>query len=100
MSISNKARGEVSISIGKKQYNLCLTLGALAELETAFAAGNLTELAEKMRNFSARDFLIVLMILLKGGANELSLEELKAMPIDFKDASEAINTAFTNAFSD
>ena len=100
MSLGNKARGECTIVIDNKIYNLCLTLGGLAELETAFAAKDLGDLGNKLRNLSARDFLIVLMILLKGGANPLDLEVLKAAQIDTKSTSVAISQAFTLAFND
>jgi hypothetical protein len=100
MSVTNKARGECAIVIDNKSYNLCLTLGGLAELETAFAAKDLADLGNKLRKLSARDFLIVLMILLKGGANPLDLEFLKTAPIDTKAASSAISEAFNLAFND
>ena len=35
---ANRARGEVVVVLTGRERRLCLTLGALAELETAFAA--------------------------------------------------------------
>ncbi len=100
MKTINKARGEAGVRINGKDYRLCLTLGALAELETAFAAQDLSDLGGKLRNLSARDFLIVLMILLKGGANELDLETLKSAQIDTKEASQSIAEAFSRALGE
>jgi hypothetical protein len=32
----NRCRGEAAVTFGGERYTLCLTLGALAELEDAF----------------------------------------------------------------
>ena len=40
-------RGEVALVLGGKRYTLCLTLGALAELEDAFGVADLAALAER-----------------------------------------------------
>lgn len=36
--MANKHRGEVTARLDGKDYTLCLTLGALAEMEQAFGA--------------------------------------------------------------
>jgi hypothetical protein len=38
---ANRHRGEIEARFDGKPYRLCLTLGALAELEDAFAADDL-----------------------------------------------------------
>ncbi|HEX2020251.1 MAG TPA: GTA-gp10 family protein, partial [Aurantimonas sp.] len=43
----NRRRGEVPAIIDGRERTLCLTLGALAELEDSFAADNLAALAER-----------------------------------------------------
>lgn len=43
----NKYRGEIGAELGGRQRTLVLTLGALAELESAFGAGDLMALAER-----------------------------------------------------
>ena len=63
----NRARGETSLSIDGQERRLCLTLGALAELESALDAPGLSALAERLQHFSAQDLLIVLGALLRGG---------------------------------
>ena len=43
----NRHRGEIEAELGGRRYTLCLTLGALAELEAAFGAEDLVALAER-----------------------------------------------------
>ena len=40
----NRHRGEVAAKLDGRDWTLCLTLGALAELEAAFEADNLSDL--------------------------------------------------------
>ena len=44
---ANRRRGEISAELDGKEYRLCLTLGALAELEAAYAADDLGALVER-----------------------------------------------------
>jgi len=43
----NKYRGEIDADLGGRRRTLVLTLGALAELESAFGAADLVALAER-----------------------------------------------------
>lgn len=90
----NGIRGEVSIKINNKDYVLCLTLGALAELETAFAINDFSQLSQKFQKLNAKDLLVILAILLKGGQNPIAIEELKEMRIELKEASSKISECF------
>lgn len=49
MNSVNRRRGEVAARIDGRDYTLCLTLGALAELEDAFAADDLGNLQNGFR---------------------------------------------------
>ena len=42
----NKHRGEISARLDGRDYRLCLSLGALAELETAFAVDDMLAVVE------------------------------------------------------
>ncbi|HYD45229.1 MAG TPA: GTA-gp10 family protein, partial [Phenylobacterium sp.] len=53
MSLINAVRGEVRALLGGAPRTLCLTLGALAELESAFGVDGLPALAERLRRLSA-----------------------------------------------
>jgi hypothetical protein len=63
----NGARGEIEMQFGGKRYVLCLTLGALAEIETSLGCRSITELQLRMKALTAREIAGVLAALLRGG---------------------------------
>jgi hypothetical protein len=69
----NARRGEVALELGGARYTLCLTLGALAELETALGADDLVALASRFEGgrLSSRDLLAVLGAGLRGGGHAM-----------------------------
>src|SRR4051794_41891566 len=58
----NKHRGEIAATLDGRPRTLVLTLGALAELESAFAACDLVALAERFGSgrLSARDLVRII----------------------------------------
>lgn len=76
--MANAHRGEIEAELGGRPMRLVLTLGALAELEDAFAAGDLLALAERFERgrLSARDVARVLGAGLRGAGNALSDDEV------------------------
>jgi hypothetical protein len=93
----NGARGEVSAPLAGAERRLCLTLGALAEMETALGCEGLSALADRMRRLSARDLTAVLAALLRGGAEGALAGELDRAAIDPREAAEAVVRAFVAA---
>ena len=93
MNSANKARGEVVCQLAGEPRRLCLTLGALAELETAFEVDGWQALAERLRRLSARDMAVVLEALLRGGGEA----GVDVSPVDFREAAEAVAAAFNAA---
>jgi hypothetical protein len=79
----NPRRGEVALHLGGIRYPLCLTLGALAELEDAFGVTDLTALAERFGSgrLSSRDLLALLAVALRGGGQSLSDAEVANLPL-------------------
>ncbi|MEO0608015.1 MAG: GTA-gp10 family protein [Pseudomonadota bacterium] len=65
----NAARGEVVLEIEGEQHVLCLTLGALAELEAAFGCASLSELQTRLLRLSASELCTVLEILLRAAGS-------------------------------
>jgi hypothetical protein len=98
--LHNKARGEVLLAIDGRERRLCLTLGALAELETAFDVVSLTQLSERLSQLTASDLLIVISALAAGGGERTSTGELALADIDPKAAVAAVAEAFGAAFDD
>jgi hypothetical protein len=98
--IVNKARGEVLLEIDGAPRRLCVTLGALAELEAAFDVASLAELGERLGQLTASDLITVLSALTAGGSEAMSAAELAAASIDPKAAANAVAKAFRTAFDD
>lgn len=92
----NGARGEAVVVLAGVERTLCLTLGALAEIETALDVSGVAGLAERMRVLSAKDLIAVLAALLRGGGEALA-DELDRAPIDPLEAAEAVALAFVAA---
>lgn len=67
---ANAARGEVVVRLAGRERRLCLTLGALAELETAFRADGWADLAGRLRGLSSSDLTLMLAALLRGAGEE------------------------------
>ena len=95
--VANGARGEVVAALAGSERRLCLTLGALAEIETGLGLEGLSGLAERMRALSARDLTVVLAALLRGGGEPVLADELDRAAIDPREAAEAVAKAFAAA---
>jgi hypothetical protein len=91
---ANAARGETVAVLAGTERRLCLTLGALAEIETALAVEGLSALAERMRGLSARDLMAVLAALLRGGGEHDLAGELDRACVEPREAAEAVAKAF------
>lgn len=80
----NSYRGEIAADIGGKRRTLVLTLGALAELESAFGADDLMALAERFGTgrLSARDLVRIIAAGLRGADEAISDDEVAVMTID------------------
>jgi hypothetical protein len=72
----NPHRGEIAATLGGQSFRLCLTLGALAELEHAFGDTDMLALAERFQNgrLSARDALRIIGAGLRGAGHEIADE--------------------------
>ncbi len=77
----NRRRGEVAAKFDGEPRLLCLTLGALAELESAFGVDNLAELASRFEagQLSASDIIRIVGAGLRGAGNRLSDEDVAQM---------------------
>jgi hypothetical protein len=82
--VPNLHRGEIAAEIGGETRTLCLTLGALAELEARLGAGDLTGLAERFAagRIAARDLIAILGAGLRGAGHAISDDDLARMSIE------------------
>ncbi len=81
--MANAKRGEIEAVFDGKTYTLCLTLGALAELESGMGASDLVALAERFeaRRLSARDISRVIGCGLRGAGHALSDDDVAQMKV-------------------
>ncbi len=82
--MANRRRGEVEAIVDGRPRVLCLTLGALCELEAAFAVDDLASLAERFASgrLKARDVARVFAAGLSGGGTPTTEAEVLALRID------------------
>jgi len=80
----NHRRGEIEACLDGRRYRLCLTLGALAELEAAFGSQDMLALAERFASgrLSARDALRIIAAGLRGAGHDATDAEVAAMSND------------------
>jgi len=76
--MANLQRGEIEAEFDGKTYTLCLTLGALAELETAFNGEDILALASRFEGGQLRavDAMKVIGAGLRGGGNDIADAEV------------------------
>ncbi len=102
---ANRRRGEVSGTIGGQERRLCLTLGALAELEDAFSVDDLGALAQRFSagSLSARDLTRIIGAGLRGAGATIDDEEVARMEVEggaagaARLAAELLSAAFGEA---
>lgn len=102
----NLHRGEVEVALDGSPMTLCLTLGALAELEAAFGEEDMLSLANRFSagRLSARDAIRVLGAGLRGAGHDLADADVACMQADggaagFVDAVARLLTATFGATS-
>lgn len=79
--MANTYRGEIDADIGGARRTLVLTLGALAELESAFGADDLPALAERFAQgrMRSRDLIRIIGAGLRGAGEGVSDDEVAGM---------------------
>jgi hypothetical protein len=82
--MANRRRGEVAAEIGGRRLTLCLTLGALAELETTFGVEGLQALGDRFASgqLASRDLVRLLGAGVRGGGTALTDDEIAALPLE------------------
>jgi hypothetical protein len=82
--MANVHRGEIEAEIGGARRRLVLTLGALAELEAAFGAGDLAALAERFGRgrLKARELTRIIAAGLRGAGEDVSDDNVANMEVN------------------
>lgn len=80
----NRHRGDVALMVAGEALPMRLTLGALAELETAFAVDSLPALGERFSGgrLSSRDVTRILTAGLRGAGGHQSEAEVAGLAFD------------------
>jgi hypothetical protein len=81
---ANRQRGEIEADIDGERRILCMTLGALAELETAFGVDNIADLAGRFAGgkVGTKDVMAIIGAGLRGGGNVIDDGELEACRVE------------------
>ena len=90
----NAARGETVLTVGGRGRRVCLTLGALAEIESALGCRTMAELELRMRGLSAGDLMIVIAALLRGGGEGETAARIGELDVAPGAAARAVAEAF------
>jgi Phage tail tube protein, GTA-gp10 len=79
--MANLHRGEIEAMLDGRPRTLCLTLGALAELEHAFGGADMLAIAERFETgrVSAGDAAKIIGAGLRGAGADVSDDQVKAM---------------------
>jgi hypothetical protein len=82
--MANAQRGEICAVFEGEERVLCLTLGALAELEARLGAGDLVGLSDRFSSgrVTARDLTAIIGAGLRGGGNAITDDDLARMAIE------------------
>jgi hypothetical protein len=82
--MANPRRGEIEAFLDGRPHTLCLTLGALAELEAAYGGADLLAIAERFETgrIGATDAIRVIGAGLRGAGHTISDEDVAAMRIE------------------
>lgn len=82
--MANIQRGEIEAEFDGKRYRLCLTLGALAELESAFDEDDMLAVAQRFEagRITARDTIRILGAGLRGAGYDIGDDHVSAMRVE------------------
>jgi hypothetical protein len=102
--MANRHRGEVSLALGGETLTLRLTLGALAELEDAFAVADLGALGTRLEGgrLSARDLVAILGAAARGGGSRLDDAQIAGLvPAGaLPEVAQALGLLFARTFGE
>jgi len=93
----NTIRGEAELVAGGREYRLLLTLGALAEIEDGLGLGDLSQVAQRLKQVRAADLAVVAAALMRGAGHELTPGDVLRLPCDLGALVAAVSLAFARA---
>ncbi len=90
----NGKRGEIIATLGGREWRMCLTLGALAELEETLDEPDLVALAERFERgrMSARELVAIIGAGMRGAGHDIGNDEVAALAAE-KGVRDYVDTA-------
>jgi Phage tail tube protein, GTA-gp10 len=81
--MANRQRGEIEAELGGQPHTLCLTLGALAEIEHAYGGEDLIAIAERFESgrIKASDAIKVIGAGLRGAGAKFTDEDVSKFSV-------------------
>lgn len=95
--MNNPQRGEVTIDGPEGELKLCLTLGAVAQLEEALGIDSLTEIESVLKKASMKHLIHIIKALAAGGGNPLTDDQMMTWQVDLKSVMGKIQECFVAA---
>lgn len=97
--MTNPQRGDVTIQGPEgKSYNMCLTLGAIAQIEDQLGLESLVDIDQVMQKPSMKHLLTIFVALLNGGGDKsITKDDMIDWDIGFKDLMSKIRDTFEAA---
>jgi tail tube GTA-gp10-like protein len=82
--MANRHRGEVTLKANGQTFTLCLTLGALAELEDIYGGADILTIAERFSSgtLAAKDAVNLLKVSMAGGGHKVDDDAIDDMTFD------------------
>lgn len=102
--MANRHRGEIEAELGGKHHTLCLTLGALAEIEDAYGGEDLIAIAERFETgrIKASDAIKVIGAGLRGAGHTITNDEVSKLSVQggaagyLRIVADLLKATFTN----
>ncbi len=81
--MANRHRGEIEAELGRQNYTLVLTLGALAEIEDAYGGEDMIAIAERFESgrIKASDAILMIGAGLRGAGTKLTNEDVARLSV-------------------
>lgn len=95
--MNNPQRGEVTIDGPGGELKLCLTLGAIAQLEEGLGIDSLTEIEGVLKKASMKHMILIVKALCAGGGNPLTDEQMMTWQVDLQSIMGKIQECFVAA---
>ena len=99
MAKANKQRGAVTIEgPGGEEFTLCLTLGAIAQIEEEIEGiESLSEIDTVMNKARMKDVVTIFVALLNGGGHDVGRKDMMRWDVPLPDLMTGVREAFAAA---